>query len=743
MKNASAPQKNRVTLVYGANGSGKSTIARGFREYAESTIPRTVELSPRTKHAMIKMSPGMKAEKFLVFDEEYISKNIKVQEAGLGTIVLFGKQVELEKKLEQVKMQISQNQTDIDSIQGIISQFNSRNTVKAPEYWQGLITRKLQDSGGWAETKGIRIKRNQIKTRVTDTEIDRLGGITPRWDESTTKIKFDELFNVFDKIDSSVPLITQQVQTIAVPHKIVEETQALFLEMPENPKLSPREEELLNTLGIQVLSDAKGFLMARSNGLCPTCLQPISEEHRTATLQQIDKILNGDMEEYRNKLTMLMLPEIKADDYRQFNALDAELLGKALLQIVTVNTLIGDHNNAIQAKIADPLSVAVYPSPQNLIVAYEKLNDILKKLENKRTSFNEVVINRQATEKELLKLNDEIASYAIRSEFQSLLLQRSEKNNLENKLDQLIQTKERLIREQLLINAERQNFQIALEQINRSLSYIFYSDRRLKLHLDDDQMYHLRVNGKAVSPDKISCGERNALALSYFFAEIAKETDFQKMYQDEMFLVIDDPVSSFDTENRVGILSFLRYKLHQVLSSCSTTKVLVMTHDISVMFDLQKAMEEISVSCASIGKHAEYCAFQLQNKGLINFKAKSHNEYTRLMRCVFEYGCNPEDSQELTIGNSTRRVLEAFATFLFKEGPDKVSWNPKVLSLIPDQNKREYFQNSMYRLVLNTESHFQESTQGSPEMTFFSHLTASEKQRTARDVYLFIPSLTR
>ena len=89
-------------------------------------------------------------------------------------------------------------------------------------------------------------------------------------------------------------------------------------------------------------------------------------------------------------------------------------------------------------------------------------------------------------------------------------------------------------------------------------------------------MHHLKVNKKAVSPDKISCGERNALALSYFSAENAKETEFQKLYYDEMLLVIDDSVSSFDVENRVGILSFLRYRATphkwQNPSNCSSRR---------------------------------------------------------------------------------------------------------------------------------------------------------------------------
>ena len=366
------------------------------------------------------------------------------------------------------------------------------------------------------------------------------------------------------------------------------------------------------------------------------------------------------------------------------------------------------------------------------------MNNLLGKLESKRESFNQIVTNRQTTEKELLKLNDEIAHYVIYTEYQSLLSQRTAKQTAEDELYQLIQARKDHVKEQQFLDAQRKNLQIAVEQINKSLSYIFYSNSRLKLHLENDQMYHLTVNGKDVFPDKISCGERNALALCYFFSEIAKETELQKLYHDEMFVAIDDPVSSFDVENRVGILSFLRYKLNQMLSACATTKVLMMSHDVSVIFDLQKVMDEVSANCAGVGKHAEYCSFQLVNKRIVPFKAKSHNEYTRLMKCVYEYGCNPEPTAELTIGNMTRRVLEAFSTFTFKEGPDKVSLNPQVLALIPGQNKRAYFQNSMYRLVLNTESHLQEAVQGAPEMSFFSHLTVEEKQRTARDVLCFM-----
>lgn len=738
LKDSGAPQKNRVALIYGSNGSGKSTIAQGFREYTEFIVPRTVELTPTVGASIVKDSPGMKSEKIFVFDEKYISCNIKVQKSGLSTIVLLGKQVEIEERLDELRAQISKTQSNIDSQDEIAQRFNLASDVISPEYWKNSIVRKLQSSGGWAETNGIRIRRNQIKARVTDTEVDRLGQLSPRRDETLTREEFNELFSLFNSIEASATPISLEIQTIDFPEKIAENTQTLLAKIPQRPTLTAREQELLQSFGIEVLSNAKGFLSVKAHEICPTCLQLISEEHRTESLRQIEDILNREVEEYREELKKLILPEIDAEYYQCYSILDPEILGQILLQIASVNASIARHNKVIQSKIADPLSPVEFDGSGDVITAYKQLNNLLGKLESKRESFNQVIANRRTTEKELLKLNDEIAHYAIYAEYQSFLSQKAAKQIAGEKLQQLIQAKQVLINEQQSLDAQRKNLQIAVEQINKSLSYIFYSDSRLKLHLESDQMYHLTVNGKDVLPDKISCGERNALALCYFFSEIAKETELQKLYRDEMLVVIDDPVSSFDIENRVGILSFLRYKLNQMLFSCATTKVLIMSHDVSAIFDLQKTMDEVSANCAGAGKHAEYCSFQLVNKEIIPFKAKSHNEYTRLMECVYEYGCNPDPAAELTIGNMTRRVLEAFSTFTFKVGPDKVSLNPRVLALIPDQNKRAYFQNSMYRLVLNTDSHLQETVQGAPEMSFFSHLTTGEKQRTVRDVLCFM-----
>ena len=741
-QNGTSPKRNRVALLYGANGSGKSTLAQGFREYAESTYPRTVDVVPLAGTNQLHLSPNGRPERIFVFDEAYISNNIKLQQDGLGSIVLFGHQVEIEERIKKIEADLLLLADEIEKQDEAYKKYSYTTNVSSPAYWSGRITRTLQTSEGWAETDGIRIKKHQIKSRVTDTEIRRLGQLSPVNTEEEIKAEFEKLIAIYDKIDPSSTPISLAISAINIPYDILSTIKIQLEKKPKSTPLSVREQDLLELMGISTLVNAKGFLSVTANAVCPQCLQPIPTQHRSEMLALLEKILNREIEDFQNGLRRMIIPNIPETQYDLYSNVDAALVEKIRRYVHFANAAIEKHNNAVMAKIGEPMENVAYEDSHKVGDILLELNELLSELEKKRLAFNKIIADRKATEKRLVTLNDLIGHFAIIDDYTKMMEQTEAQESDKIRLISL-QTQERELRlEHKELDAQRKNYKLAVDQINKSLSYIFFSKTRLKVALESDQLYHLQVNGKPVTPDKISCGERNALALCYFFIEIAKETDFDKLYNNECLLVIDDPVSSFDIENRVGILSFLRFKLNQVLLACATSKVLIMTHDISVLFDLQKAMDEISSACGSVGKNAEYTHFQLVDKTLIPFKIKKHNEYTNLMEFVYDYACNPTDEKDLSIGNITRRLFEAFSTFMFKEGIEKVSLSESVLSLIADQHKREYFQNSMYRLVLHTESHSQEAVQGAPEVSFYSHISRAEKQRTIKDILCFMYSVS-
>lgn len=734
-------KKNRVALLYGPNGSGKSTLAQGFREYIDSTTPRTVDVVPMCGSKHWVLSPGARPEKVFVFDEKYVERSVKIQTSGLDAIVLFGEQVQLEQQIQVVMQSIEQHTELMRQQEEDYRKFEDPSNVNSPQYWIASITRILRAKDGWAETDGIKIKKHRTSSGVNLREIDRIGALQPSKSEVETRAEFDQLFVIFSGIDTTSHPVAGPIKPISFDNSIEARATELLNTPIKAPELSQREADLLEVFGMKVISEAKEFLLDPSNTTCPVCLQPISSEYRDDTIQRIESILNREVEDFRRELRNLFLIEIPVGLYQVYSVLDAKIYQQVVTQIQHVNAAILAHNTAIQAKIDDPFGVMSYDETIGVSNAYNVLNEALELLEKTRESYNSIVSSRTKTVAALLRLNDDLASFTIQDAYSSLCKQRAAKSSAEASIGVLRDQLEQLNGELQQLDAKRKNFQIAADDINQSLEYIFYAKDRLRLVLESDQLYHLKSYGQPVIPEKISCGERNALALCYFFTEIAKGTDARSLYSTESLLIIDDPVSSFDLENRVGILSFLRFKLNQVLTACATTKVLVMTHDISVLFDLEKALEEISKNCAAKGINAEFTLHHLKDKDVAKFEYNRHNEYTALLRRVFEYAKNPSPDLEYVIGNVMRRVLEAFSSFSFKKGIEEVSLSDDILAALPDDRARTYFQNSMYRLVLNSESHFKEAVQGAPEMSFWGHLSPAEKQRTAKDILCFIYKL--
>lgn len=738
-----SPNKKRVALIYGANGSGKTTIAEGFREYTDFSDIRNIKISLLENDNIIDITPEERMEKIFVFDEEYINQNIKIQEKGLDTIVLFGKQIEIEKQIKEKEKKISEIQKQIEEKKKEKEKFENTLDINSPEYWFNEIKKKLQVENGWAETAGRKIKGKLISNKVTNEEINRIGRLNPEKREDVLKKEFDEKFKLFSGIDIDTKIIEKPVTKISYPENLDEKLNNLLSTIPKRPELTEREKEIYDYLGLEVITSAKGFLSVISHKVCTTCLQEISEEYRKDTLETIDHILNREIEEYRNKLTSLYLEKIELESYTIYKNLDVKLFSELSTLLLELAKETDKINQLIKYKYDNPFEKVTYTDIAKLVVVYDCINEILVEIEDRRKSFNGMVKQKEKTKKELLELNDFLAHYIIKENYDKLLSQCELKDKCKLELEQLNLKLNECEKEQKRLNSQRQNFNIALEKINESLQYIFYSRDRLKLELGSDGLYHLKTFGNDVPPNKISCGERNALALCYYFTEISKGKEVENLYKDEMLLIIDDPISSFDLDNRIGILSFIKSSMDEILMACRTTKVILMTHDISVFFDLEKVLNDISKHCNKSNKTADVSLLELVNKNIFPSSHKKCNEYTRLLKCIYKYANGDDLKADLTIGNTMRRALEAFSTFCYKKGIEDLASDDKILNIISDDKTRKYFRNLMYRLVLNNESHFQDLIRSAPETMLWGHLSVDEKKRMAKDVLCFIYQINK
>lgn len=97
----------------------------------------------------------------------------------------------------------------------------------------------------------------------------------------------------------------------------------------------------------------------------------------------------------------------------------------------------------------------------------------------------------------------------------------------------------------------------------------------------------------------------------------------------------------------------------------------------------------------------------------------------------------------MVIGNVMRRALEAFATFEFKKGIGTISCDEDILASLGNPIYHDYFQNLMYRVLLNGESHMEERIKSLSDPTLASYISDEDRIKVARDVLCMIYLLNK
>lgn len=510
----------------------------------------------------------------------------------------------------------------------------------------------------------------------------------------------------------------------------------------EKPELTEREHYLLELAQTGNTSQLNRMVTIFSNKnvcACPVCMQPVSEEYKQNLVQSVQKVLSKAVEEHQESLRQFIMDEIEFNFSPFIKLANTDLCSKLLLEF---NAAIKYNNLVIQSKIDDPYT----PCEQQLqpiSTLLTRLNVAFNKLECERIEYNKEITATKPIVDHLTKINNQIAHFDIQDSYLQYLACAAQAKKEQEKLVELqnasARTKHRLDE----LEAMQKNVQVAVSIINNNLNYIFFSNTRFKIDYRNGN-YILLSNGKSVRPSQVSQGERNIIGLCYFFASILQNQEESSGYTKEYLLVIDDPVSSFDIENKTGIMSFLRYQLGKFLLGNKDTRAIIMTHDLPTYYDSEKIFKELTAASETIcGEKPVYRLYELKNQKLVTFSYNKRQEYSELIKIVYNYALGNATEYELVIGNIMRQMLEAFSTFQYKKGFDDISTDQSILALLPEDVYKTYFENLMYRLILNNGSHRLEQTQSMSDMYFFTVISDSEKQRTAKEILCFIYLLNK
>lgn len=735
---------DRVSFVFGRNGSGKSTISSALVGKASGTLPDGIAAFDLTdSEGKIIQDQAEVLNRTFVFNEDFVSKNIQVSDDGLNAIVMIGETGDLTQQIRDAKKDLEGKEHILESIKEQILKTNDFQDPSSPSYYRYQINMALSSPNGWSDRQK-RIKGLKRAASVTDQVIDLIISLSlPSKPLKTLNEEYAKKVSHLESLsaEEGLPLIPNLPEWVeAFNEEALIDALGLQLVAPD---LSDRDKKLLQiaeSIGTSRLAESRAYFTEADRDFCPFCFRDISSEEVSDLVSAVGRVLNEAADEHAKLLDGLKLTPLNID-VAPFMCLGESLVRNCTALLTDVESSISSYNLAIEQKKSN-LYCPVQIDPLGLKEKLRSLSESLARLTEARTQWSRELANKNTLMKDLMVLNEKIARVEIDSlvkGYNDKVL--SKRNLIESEKIASLNFKEA---EELLsdLEAQKASIKIALDEINRDLAFIFLDKERLVLS-GENGSYALFSHGDRVIPKDVSAGERNAIGLCYFFTLIGAGKKPEDAYSDEILVVLDDPISSLDQENRIGILSLLRKKIEDIACGNCNTKVLCLTHDGYSMNAFDKMKIEIKRrSERKGGKYVIACpkVFEL-NMGSVSEWKLNNMRYTELVQSVYDYSLNPNNEGRRHIGNIARKMLEAFSIFEYGIGLSEFADSQDVLDDIQETALRNYYSQLLFHVVLHSESHTGDPVQVEGLIETIPEYTDATIDRIARDSILLMYSI--
>lgn len=661
----------KKNLIYGCNGSGKTTISRIFSYLGTGTRPRAlgenfdfeIILSDKTKLTR-KSELTPVRDRVLVYNEDYIEENFDWLEGSASPLVGLGKeQIKAQQRLTEARKQVRDHAAVLSSAQSAQKDADKKEREHA---------RKL---GTQIETKAKFNRRSFEAPQVRAAYVDPV--FDPEAILEEAKLKEQEQILEQTNPPEALELKWQGVEDISdeIEHDAVPllGKTATHVPLPELD-VHPGQEPWIKA----------GYDYHRGHEMtqCLLCSNPITLEryealaaHFSEEAIKIDRAVaqyKKRFEAYRHSLinSTQLLPKRTefADQLRsQFDPISEELSvlrseGQSLLDTVI---------QWLDAKLATPTKSLSIETDE--IVA--QFRDWVTKLTNALNGLSALVSkhNEAASDFESLRT---AAQQAVKCHYlaEAHPVHTELRDNLATTKDNLATAtaeQERLTKEIAELEAAQREHAPAANRINEELAY-FLRHKGITMEPVEGGYKLTRENGTPVV--KLSEGEKSAITFCYFIISLEAHDSPLK----DVIVVVDDPISSLDTGALTYMASLIREKLN------GAGQLFVSTHNASFMMEMRKWMVPASLirEASEAKKKNEpeipIPLFQLTLRADpdgSNRTAKLENmstlirdyegEYHYLYSMVHHYavGTSPTNDPFLLLPNAMRRVLETFISF--------------------------------------------------------------------------------
>ncbi|MCQ2279590.1 MAG: AAA family ATPase [Bacteroidales bacterium] len=727
--------KYPVNILYGPNGSGKTTISRCI-----ASLKDRAGLDGYSAH-LPNVDSAEISDSVFVFNEDFIEKYVKIEKNGLKAMVILGPD-NLDKAQEDALRE------EIRELKGKKDGLDKSRAAMAKEMnaIKSNLEKILHDG---YRTDVMNIRGRKKRTSVEISYFDDCRNL-PDATTSLSQLEKDyaATFDKYDQIRGKQEIVWTR-PVFSVTPSLIEKANALLNRVLEKDSLSERDLFIYslaqNPASSHYIEKTQNDILKLEAERCPLCHQAISGDYRADLRHRLSCVLNEQREQFVRDLAAMadQLTDfpVQLPKFQTKNVCAAEM--EAINdKTALLNNMLKDLRWSLNAK-----SDVLYDSVENIDIQkftdlYKEVDEAYGTIEMALEELNAIARDCEKTERYLCDLSKKIHYLRHRDTFDLYQKKVNANSSLENEWIRVNQNLEKKDNALKGLQSKRANLRLALDKINQCLAYVFCNPQRLYLEYDN-LAYVLKSNGQNVSPTKVSTGERNIIALAYFFTSIFERKDLNAEELQPFFIVIDDPITSFDYGNRIGVFTFIKWQLQELFKKSKASKGLLMSHDQRTVNDLFEVQKQIAYVLRNDVKEAEKrIFFDLRKRKLVEDGLKG--EYAVELQNIFDYAFAESLDDErinVTIGNQMRRVLEHYAKIMCDTDFVSMAANDYSYHIWGVSKESEKFneitvtyKNVLSRMVLNRESH----SGGNDYDCFEQSFAPDELQRFAKYLLCFM-----
>lgn len=641
----------KINFIYGANGSGKTTITKFIDKCSEAAF---VDCSLIWKNGM--------PIKALVYNKDFRDRNFgKGKIDGVFTLGQATKE-----EIETIKKMQSELQEIKDK------------GIKKKEILEKLSANKQEFENDFKETAWTEIykeyendfkecfigvmKKDSFKARIISEFQNNISAL-----KSFTEIK-EKANTIFGKVPVTMPLITS-IDFVRI-HEI--ESNKIW----QKKIIGKGDVEIAKLIQKLNLNDwvNEGRNYLQEDETCPFCQQKtITENFRKELEDYFDEtfttdtgIVKTNADEYNRIAQNLtnVLQQIEATEKANSETkLNIEKF-TAYLKTATSQFILNREllNNKIKEPSRNIELISVKDQLESIRQLVTSANDEIKK-------HNLIVANFTKERSDLIQSIWKFLSEENRTKIENFL---KKTNGLQKGINALQKQHHELqgqdISQDKKIKEANKNVtsvQPSVDEINRILSsYGFLNFAIVPSRIEKNQ-YQIHREDGTIAESTLSEGEITFITFLYFL-QLAKGSTSQDLITEERILVVDDPISSLDS-NVLFVVSSLIKEIIKVIkkSEGNIRQLILLTHN--VYFH-----KEVSFIDGRTKENNDTFYWILRRNNNIStiqkFEIKNPilNSYELLWRELK----NKDYSSRITIQNTMRRIIENYFKILGKYGDD-------------------------------------------------------------------------